>query len=388
MTCIYCNGERGVVPMTIEHIWPQALGGALSPNLFQNSEVCSICNSLAGLWVDGAFLKSWFISHEGAAAARQFLDPTKPGTMPLAYMGIYQGFPTQSGEVAELWMGPSGDSIYHVHLADEDKWYGYAGGDIIKRKKDFGRAYFVLRSPNQYWAATSLNSFLTQMKGARLFTVTKFEGLHENTQKLLTMESEADEIEKSEINWIRTGRTNDNHHIEFSVRIDSSRRFLAKLALGLGANLFGCEYLNSDYAGELRKVLWNKQSSDEDEPRIFGSDYFYQERVNEHEHLNGIYGAWSIILASMDDSFGVTIWTPGGRCLAITISDENRFWSDAGFEPYHLGQYYFVVPQRKYFSPPVSIVNFAMHKAGAKFDPIISHVEGMRTNTSQLPPLS
>jgi len=202
MPCIYCGGLRKDPEMSLEHIWPQSLGGGRSAALFQTREVCRTCNSLAGLWVDGAFLKSWFVSNEIGLASRSYLNPVKPGPTLLIYMGKDQEFPTGKEEVSERWIGPTGDHVYHVHLTDDDdKWYGFAGGDVIRRKIDGGRAYLILTSKNSYWALTAIKSFISHFRGLtdRLFCLTRVDGMPEDLASSFIKESDARDVENKEI---------------------------------------------------------------------------------------------------------------------------------------------------------------------------------------------
>ena len=384
MTCIYCGGRRKDPEMSREHIWPQALGGQSSPPLFQSEQVCKTCNSLCGLWVDGAFLKSWYISHERGNAARSYLDPQKPGVTPLMFMGLDRRFPVQEGEVAELWMGPGGDSVHHIHKADDDKWYGIAGGDIIRRSKiDAGRAYIMLRSESPYWLAVSMKSFVAFMSPARLFTATLMPNVTGPVIDKLTSESQATPVEASELAWIR--QSDNLHMVSFSHRLDFSRRFLAKLALGIGANLFGPAYLETAYVGELRRALWANIEDDE-AGALRGSDLFNESSL-DGAYLNGIHGAWSMHFQAMPKAFGMMIATPGGRTMAIQIADQPALWSDAAFTPYHNGTFYFVVPERAYFSHPVGLLDFVQHKNGHGTNTIMAEIEGFQSDPKSLPPL-
>jgi HNH endonuclease len=73
-TCVYCEQDKPEEEFDLEHIWPDALGGDLLPALFQTNDVCQRCNNLAGLFVDGAFLKSWFGQAERATGAYDYVD--------------------------------------------------------------------------------------------------------------------------------------------------------------------------------------------------------------------------------------------------------------------------------------------------------------------------
>ena len=384
MTCIYCDGRRQDPEMSLEHIWPQALGGQWSPPLFRTNSVCRSCNSNCGLWVDGAFLKSWFISHEVSNAARENLDPVNPGIVPLKFMGHDKRFPVQDGDVAELWMGPGGDSVHHVHKVDDEKWFGIAGGDMIRRRKaDVGRAYLMLRSESPYWLACSVKSFVAYMSPARMLTATLMPNVTGPVMQKLTPESDATDIEKAELAWVR-GEDNDGlHATSFSHRLDFSRRFLAKIALGLGYTLFGEPFLSRPYTSELRAALWPR---DENDGQIRGTDFFNETALQGHR-LNGIRGAWSLGFKAMPNSFGLFLTTPAGRFMAIQIADDPTLWSAPEFAPYHHGLFYFVVPGRSYFSPPVSFLEFVGHQGGRRPNATLTEIDAFRIDHTQLPPL-
>jgi len=387
MTCIYCAGRRGDSAMSLEHIWPQSLGGAASPQLFKSNDVCETCNSLAGLWVDGAFLKSWFVTNESSMSARQYLDPAVPGIAPFHYMGIDQEFPNQAEHICERWTGQAGEHIYHIHLADQDRWYGYAGGDIIRRKKvDAGRAYLVLTSQSTYWNLTALKSFVVQFKGVRLFCLTKVQGMPIDLATVFTNENEASAIENSEIAWIRARPNGAIQQMRASLRLDFSDRFLAKLSLGIGANLFGEAFCSSPYAGELRKLLWPKSATHDDLPKIRGQN-FWQENILSAKSLDvGWPGVWTILLNGVREGFALHVCTPGGRGMTMAISEDNQLCSSAEFQSYHLGSMFFAIPARQTFIGPVSLPNFLAHRLGNYNDPILASMEALKCDPNQFTP--
>lgn len=384
--CIYCAGLRRDTRLTLEHIWPQALGGAFAPDLFKSRWVCSRCNSLAGLWVDGAFLKSWFISHELSNSGRTYLDPSEPGIAPPMYMGVDQQFPVHDGDVAELWMGAGGDSIHHVHLADDEKWYGFAGGDLIRRKVDLGRAYLMLRSESQYWAAVSLKSFDAFVPGARHFSATELIGARGPVIDRLIPEAEATPKETAELAWIRGVPAGTPHKASFSHRLDFSQRFLAKLALGVGSNLFSADYCRSPYADELRRALWPSYPNAGSELSIYGTDLLRHTAL-DGSRLSGLPGTWSLCLIAVNEGFGLSITTPGGRNMVVMITNEPRKWTGPDLRAYGLGQFYFVVPERQIFAGPISTLDFINHQNRRRPHPTLAHIESLQSDPSTLPPL-
>lgn len=174
--CVYCAGRSGDQRASEEHIWPQALGGDFGPPLFITRQVCKKCNDLAGQWVDRAFLRNFFTSGERSKTSREFLDPKKPTAQTLVFMGQDADFPVRQGEVCERWLGPAGESIYHIHEADDERWLTLAGGDFFKRKRDPGRVYFGLTGSSHYWMFTAILSVVRFFPKAKIRSLTEFGG--------------------------------------------------------------------------------------------------------------------------------------------------------------------------------------------------------------------
>ncbi len=173
-TCIYCGEENDESEFSDEHIWPDALGGDALPNFWRTDDVCRKCNSLSGLYVDGAFIKGWAGGAERATGALEYLPVNDPGraVLPLNYIGKLPDPNIPVDEVAEYWAGPCGANVFHFRPADEgDRWATYASGDPRKMKKaaTAGRAYIALTSSDSFWVLASLASFRAHFKKATLF---------------------------------------------------------------------------------------------------------------------------------------------------------------------------------------------------------------------------
>jgi hypothetical protein len=152
--------------------------------------------------------------------------------------------------VCGRWIGPAGEQIYYVHQADDDKWFGYAGGDFIHRNTDdAGRAHIGLTVSHDYWAITGLQSFIAYLEGDRLFTATLCEGLPDYLTQRLTPETQATPVEAAELAWIRNRPSGGSRDLRTSLRLDFSDRFLVKLALGLGHNVIGGVFSGSAFLG-------------------------------------------------------------------------------------------------------------------------------------------
>ncbi|RBP12952.1 HNH endonuclease [Roseiarcus fermentans] len=388
MTCIYCDGQRKDDRMSLEHIWPQSLGGAVAGPLFQTRSVCQTCNNLAGIWIDGAFLKSWLVSHEASFAARQYLDPKRPGPSLLTYMGIDQEFPVQREEICERWVGPAGEHVYHIHVRDDDRWYGYAGGDFIKRKRlDGGRAYLVLTSRVNYWSLTGLYSFVEHFSdiSTRLFCLTVVVGMPSDLEARFVAQRGCTEVERKEIDWIKGRQENKVSMMNIALRIDFSDRFLAKIALGVGANILGKRFLETAYVKELRKLLWLKDPDEKSKIRVRGTNIWNAEKTAGVSNILSWGGAWTLFFWAQPEQFSLHICTPSSRGMNVVISDEPELWRAEQFDDYKHGAIFIVIPERKCFSGPVGLAAYLNHRNGHNIDPNLASLEALRIDPGVLP---
>ena len=327
-------------------------------------------------------MKSFFTSIESGLAAQRFLDPKRPSALPLIYMGEDQEFPVQPDEVCERWSGPSGEHIYLVHLADDDKWYGFAGGDVIRRQKDPGRVYFYLTSAEEYWAITGLLSIIKAHAGKRLFSLTTLQSDVPLFEHFIVPEDRATSVEAAEISWIRS-RPQHNQRNALSIRLDFADRFLAKLALGLGHNLFGESYINGTYADQLRQLLWRKPS--EDMPNVYGTGFWQQPLSAGLSQIISIPGAWAIVLCAVEKSLALSLLSPSGREMAICISDDITPFDEAVVSEYFHGMVYYMIPVKSIFAGPFQIARVLAHRNGTRVDSELAVFDAMKTTPGILP---
>lgn len=382
--CIYCWGRKNDPTFSLEHIWPKALGGTATPTLFRTDQVCTKCNNLCGQWVDGAFLKSWFIQNEGIAAAHRFLDPKTPGPMPLFYAGVALDFPCGPDEVCERWAGPTGDTICHVHLRDNERWDSHAGGDVIRRNSDPGRAYMMLASTTPYWVECSIQSFMQRFEGATHRSATQLDGKPDSWGILNPFEEPISDRDRREIEHLRSERP--WKHVESRPTIDFADRFLTKLALGLGYNILGRRAMDNPYAHELRKSLWTSDAEARESLEVRGTGFFYQHGDDRAYRFLEWKGVWVVMLNAFSEGFTLNIITPGGRHMSITLSIEPALWPANVRQTYGSGQIYFIVPQRALSVGPVTMVEYISFKNGRRSHPGLHHLRSLEVDISDLPP--
>ena len=109
MDCIYCpNRTQPRLGNTLEHIFPDALGGDYLPDDFKTRDVCATCNSLCGLFVDGPFIRNFFVQNSRVTSALRFADLKNPRPMPMRYLGGLKELTIGEDQVCEVWFGALG----------------------------------------------------------------------------------------------------------------------------------------------------------------------------------------------------------------------------------------------------------------------------------------
>jgi len=149
--CLYCDTEKETDKYSLEHIFPDALGGSLFSEVFKTKNVCRDCNSTLGLFADGPFIKNIFSKNDGSKAYLSYVDLTKPAAMPLKYMGILENFVGEDNEVCEVWLGPHGGVVYHVRQKADSHFNTMIGGNPINNKKNNGWITIFAQNADLYW---------------------------------------------------------------------------------------------------------------------------------------------------------------------------------------------------------------------------------------------
>lgn len=283
MQCLYCGLEKPIDEFTDEHIIPKAIGGNLnSHNPFLINNVCSRCNNLCGIFVDGPFIKSWMTQNSRAEVALKHLDFSKKPIVPLTYMGVLDGLQYED-KICEFWLGPTGDTIYHFHEPyPEEPDIGPMVGipPHAKRKEiDYGFVFLFVRSNNPKWHPTIFYSFIENFKRSVLFLgngpTPKGGRFSDIPTELMSLHQQLKQL---------GGKI---HGVSMGMNMGYGDRFLAKVALGLGSVLLSKEYVSSESANLLRKFLWTKSYKERENLLIHGAGFWgHQLEQTTKEILN------------------------------------------------------------------------------------------------------
>ncbi|WP_157652280.1 HNH endonuclease [Burkholderia ubonensis] len=377
--CIYCDRDKPITEFSLEHIFPDSLGGSLCCDLFKTRQVCQRCNNLSGLFIDGPFIKSWFRNNHDAVASRDYLTlDAQDSTLPLIYMGEIGAIST-TDEVCESWLGPCGEHVYHFHRRDDERFATYLGGDPIARQKDTGRAYLALTVTHPWWIGLALRSFKAHFRRARRYAL----NFHVTDDRADSPFLHApDERTPSDIAKIQS-LGNGTRHINMSIGLNAEARFMAKIARAIGYNLFGDEFLATPYAAHLKDAMWEQDHDRAATIPVYGTG-FWGTVVDSIKDLLSWRGAYTIVLSPGKDRFGLHLTTPAGRSAHIAVSDDPSLWRE--MSTVHAGQVYVLAPQAKKFVGPIPLLEYAAHVTGSWKQPALLELEACRLDPSLLPP--
>lgn len=381
--CLACGRDKPGGEFACVPLWPLALGGGFAPALFQTGAFCGGCGALGRQAIDGAFLRSWFMQAELARASQAFLDPAAPAPAPLTYLGTARDFPAEAGEICDRWSGLAGEQIYHVHRNEDLIWTGAARGDSKPPPPHGERATLVLASPSAYWSRLALLSFAAHFPQADKYCLNDFaSGLSAG----FPVQPFASLPRAAEIAFIRD-KAARSKVVNAGLAADGSQRFLIKLALGLGANLFGKAFLESSAARVLRRAFWQPH------PRARATAFPRDTAIVPvvAADLSGARGAlhwpgvWTLTLGLVEGAFGLIVVTPTGRLLDIVVAEDAVLWQDAAFDIWRQPQVFVAIPQRGIFAQPASLDDFTAHREGERRDPRFAALEALAITPRMLP---
>lgn len=377
--CIYCGRQKPDAERSLEHIWPQGLGGAHAPDFFLTTSVCRTCNNLVGLFVDGEYQRSFFMGVESIGAALSFLDDRHPIALPLVFMGV-NPTPHGDGEICEQWLGPRGDKVYFFHGQDRDDFRTYAGGDPIKRRKrDPGRVYLSFSRANIFWIDTVMLSVRAQFPRAelRLLTTTNVPHLLAQT----TAESVQSVADRA---YLEPMWRDKSSSIGMALSLDHALRFQAKMALGFGHALFGAAFAELPYEETLRSILWERDSARRGELPIIGSSIFNPPEPDPIIDRLAYPGAFTIVFNGSRDGVFLTVFSPGGRRLDTQIVPAPVALPSQLLQD-HLGSFVvLIVPARATAVGPLPIGHYAMHRLGSLVLDAVARLDALRVSIEDL----
>lgn len=387
-TCVYCGKQKSADEFSDEHIWPAALGGDFLDWFWRTEDVCALCNSASGVFVDGAFIKSFFVSGERAFDALDYLDPDNPSrALPLAYLGTIANVPTQAGEVADFWVVAPGANVVHFRAENEDDlWDAYAGGDPRRQSKrsKAGRVVTALTSAEPFWYLTALSSVAHHFDKAEKF-VTNLAGPPEPFRELHPTDSQhaADLAFFQAMESLR----DKGEHLQNQVIIPlaADGRFLAKLALAAGYKLFGERFLDTADARILRQGFREADPAKRRQLPILGSGYLRAIDLGGIEEKIRWPGGWVLSLMKLPVGLSLVVQSPSGRPMAIRITEDVTLLAD--LEPQYIdGIAWVTVPPAGRAVGPIPYLDYLAHQFGVTQRPDLKALAALGGRRERLPP--
>lgn len=384
--CIYCNEEKNDDEFSLEHIFPDSLGGKYTNELFKTRQVCKRCNSLSGLYIDSAFVKNFFSTTSTIFSNYLgYYDFELKPFIPFSYMGFLNYIKHPNYKFCEKWLWCGGSMVYHFHNNSEGDFETIAGGDPRKRKgKNAGEVYLVGLTDNDFWIELLIKSFIKQFEKSKKILVNY--QLTDHQPQKLTAEQKNIKEQLSEIHKIRSMQ---NHSL--SIKLDFNIRFQAKLSIGLGYSLFGEEFSNSNEAKFYRNIFWNKDYKKLEELQPQMMPFFSKEKDELKKFLNHLnfYGCHGLFFFNIDNSlifYGNLFGEGQYPVLTVITKNLNNYQHDLLIK-YPNGWGYILVPQRKLCIGEFDIPSLiAFNMGDKKFLPKLTELENLYIEQDKLPP--
>jgi len=232
---------------------------------------------------------------------------------------------------------------------------------------------------------TSLQSVLQHFPKARRF-VTNLE-LPADATKF----RELDPSDAQQANDLRIVREfeelrerGEHVHCQVAVALHADGRFLAKVALAAGYQLFGSDFLATDYAMELRKGFREADPSKRHHLKIHGSGYLRGVNLGPIGEKLRWCGGWQLAILYLPKKLALVVTAPTGRTMSIQIADDATLLSRLGPE-YRDGVCWVTVPPAQTAIGPMPYPDYLAHMIGAAEAPNLAKLEALRSDPSRLP---
>lgn len=376
--CIYCNIEKEDTEFSKEHVLPKAIGGVIEPqNPFITNLVCKSCNNTAGLFIDAPFIKSWIINNYRASNAANYIKITPATIVPLTYMGIVNGVKYKNYN-CELYLGPTGDLIYHFHLPYPEEANSYSMVGIPPHLKgkgiDTGFAFIFLCSDNKLWWPTIFYSFSEYFKKTIKYfgngVTPKVVG-----HKFYEIPSELKNLHTTL--WNMQGK---QHDVSVQFSIDFDTRFLIKIALGLGSIFLHDEFKESEDANLLRRCMWTRDRK-EREGKLHGVGILGGNQMDFIKKVLNYEGGHVINFMIIDGRLALYTNFYGQLSSLIQVTNNLNHWKGIINE----NMLFIVMPEMQKVVGPLSTEEFISHKTGFKLNTELSEIEKVIGAIEKLP---
>lgn len=386
--CIYCGEQKQLSEFSLEHIWPDALGGDCLSEFWQTRDVCRKCNNISGVFVDGAFIKHHLVSNERTLDGLAYLSPeSSTGTIPLGFCGTVQNIQTPDGEEVDFWVCAPGANVLHFRAKSEAAFDTYVGGDprrASKRSKA-GRVVVSFTSEEPFWIGVALRSIKRHFSKCRLFVETPgWPDEHNGFSALSSENPEHAAVMTSVRKLYQHIDEGGKIHGRTVLSLHADARFLSKLALAAGFKVFGEDFITSDDAREHRRSFREADPSKRENLEIKGRGLLTDSRSPKLRELLKWPGAWQLLLQRVNGALALVITAPSGQQMIVQVTNDPKLMQQLD-RKYHEGEHWLVVPQVQKSIGPISYPKYLAHILGAQPLKELRELTARRTDPSILP---
>ncbi len=361
-------------------------------DVWRTSDVCRSCNSLSGLFVDAAFIRSWMGKAELSRGSLEYLagkplpGKAKVVAIPLDFYGPIQNVPVPDGCVAEYWSGPCGANIIHIRPeSGDEQWTAYAGGDPRAKKSDAGRAYMALTSEERFWVLVSLASFQKHFDRAERYVVNMeipvdwpFKSPDKSDPRQGKDMGTVDAV-------IAASRAGTLIHTRPIIRFDLGNRMLARLGLAVGYKILGPAFLETEYAKHLRRAFREANPQRRRNIPVRGSGFLNQRGIGGAEAILSWPGGWVLMTNIVEESLMLSVIAPSGRSMTAMVCDDAALISGLGAQ-YRNGVVWITVPAAQHAVGPILLPAYLAHQTNVRAHSDLTALASTRGNPKMLPP--
>lgn len=303
--CLYCGCEKPEIEESLEHAIPQFMGGDVAPQQYMLRNVCKKCNNDLGMFVDASYAKSWFVTNGLSIAARRLYTGLADPPLPLVCMGLSKidGLILSKEQVAEHWVGPSGETIVWLR-ADDKRIHGYTGGNPSDKRNKSSTAYLCMTSQDLTRWRMGVASFRRMFRHRKVRKVLCTDLVGPNGCVLLPgfdVRTADDEINAKTIMAVTKSGSITG---QLAIQMNFDHRFIAKMVLGVGYSLFGEPYIGTEIAKEARAVCWPKHGVS---GQMRGSPTFEMPRDSYFSKISGYPNAVVLAIVDTGDFYALSV---------------------------------------------------------------------------------
>lgn len=340
--------------MTQEHVIPKAIGGNLFPtNPFSLNRVCKRCNNLCGAYIDGPFIKNWLTSNFKSTEIAKYADISRHPVLPLSYFGILDEI-KYGDKICEMWLGPTGDTIYHFHepYPEIEDISPMVGIPTYAKQKDIdpGFSFLFIRSNNPAWHKTIILSFVEQFDKSILY-------LGNGPTPIGGRFSDIPE-ELSQLYERLRSLSGQQHKLSVMIKHHYGDRFLAKIALGIGALFLSDDFAVSSSASLLRTFMWTKSQNERQQLKLHGSGFLEGTPDSLKQILNWPGGH---VIALITDNNNLNLYCSfyGFQNAVVRVTSEPELWKDRINDD---GIVFLIAPGIQKYVGPIELSKYIAHK--------------------------